>query len=84
MKEKKIFAGDSMDIVEPPGARNARVAEEAGAAAAATALLTGRAVELQAPMFSISTPYELMLRQLLQYDRDTQLMPSVITYANQV
>ena len=43
-----------------------------------------RAHEIEAPMFAITTPYAVVERQLLRYDRDTHLLPSVFTYANQV
>ena len=43
-----------------------------------------RTHEIEAPMFAITTPYAVVERQLLRYDRDTHLLPSVFTYANQV
>ena len=46
--------------------------------------LLAHAHEIEAPMFAISTPYAVVQRQLLRYDRETHLMPSVITYASQV
>ena len=46
--------------------------------------LLAHAHEIEAPMFAISTPYAVVQRQLLRYDRETHLTPSVITYASQV
>ena len=43
-----------------------------------------RANEIEAPMFAVTTPSAVVESQLLRYDRDTHLMPSVFTFVNQV
>ena len=80
---------DAMELDKPlVGAGREGPSNSSGAVDDAVAAFVvrrvGQAVTLQAPLFSISTPYELMVRQLLRYDRETQLMPSVVIYANQV
>jgi len=40
--------------------------------------------QAQAPLFTFRTPISIVRKQLLDYDRETHLMPSVFTFADQV